>query len=358
MLLSKGAAVNQARDDGATPLYMAAQGGHRAIVELLLSKGGGVNLAEADGGTPLYISAQIGQLVIVELLLSMGADINLATASGATPIFVAAQQGHLRIVEILLSEGAAVNLAIADGSTALYIAAQNGHLVTVEFLLSKGANVNRASANGATPMLIATQQGHLRIVELLLSKGANVNLARADGSTALYIAAQRGLSVIVELLLSKGAKKNICCNGLTPADVTARQGHLGIADLLLSRVTSSPASSDTLNNVLPTSEACAPPADDHSDYNDNAAAEEHGPSGKTEELHQVDELSPRRVEELSCQVQGLRVSGNAPRRACDVCAVEVQKLKRCPCLAALYCSAECQKQAWPSHRAVCMFKKK
>ena len=58
LLLSKGADVNGAAANGATPLYMAAQQGHLAIAELLLSKGAGIN--PAKGGalcSPMYAAA-------------------------------------------------------------------------------------------------------------------------------------------------------------------------------------------------------------------------------------------------------------------------------------------------------------
>ena len=79
------------------------------------------------------------------------------------------------------------------------------------------------------------------------------------------------------------------------------------------------------------------------------AAEKRGAAGGTEEL--------RRVDELSRQVQRLGACGTTLDRTCDVCGVLVEQLKRCPCRAAFYCSAECQKQAWPSHKVACTFKK-
>ena len=58
--MGREAAVNQARTNGATPLYIAALKGHLPAVPLLLDRGAAVNQAKTDGATPLYIAAQEG----------------------------------------------------------------------------------------------------------------------------------------------------------------------------------------------------------------------------------------------------------------------------------------------------------
>ena len=44
-LIEAGADVNKAMDDGATPLYVAAQEGHEAVVRALIEAGADVNKA-------------------------------------------------------------------------------------------------------------------------------------------------------------------------------------------------------------------------------------------------------------------------------------------------------------------------
>ena len=160
--------------------------------------------------------------------------------------------------------------------------------------------------------------------------------------SSLYAAARTGHRAIVELLLSKGADASICSRGISPADIAEQKGHQGIAQLLKSRATSI-ATSSIASSIGPLTSHARTLADDET------AAEERATAGGTEDL--------RRVEELSRQVQGLGVSKTAPESTCDMCGVSAVGLKRCPSLAALYCSAECQKQAWPSHKAVCPFNK-
>ena len=47
------------QDDGATPLYTAAYGGHTAVVELLPAAKAGVDTPNQNGATPLYVAAQL-----------------------------------------------------------------------------------------------------------------------------------------------------------------------------------------------------------------------------------------------------------------------------------------------------------
>ena len=72
--------VNQARDDGGTPLYIAAEKGHEAVVRALIELGADVNKARDNGRTPLSVSvnsvnniAQGNHAAIVQILRDAGA---------------------------------------------------------------------------------------------------------------------------------------------------------------------------------------------------------------------------------------------------------------------------------------------
>ncbi len=53
-LLSGNVDINQANDDGYTPLHCACWGGHEAVVTLLLQQGADINQAANYGETPLH----------------------------------------------------------------------------------------------------------------------------------------------------------------------------------------------------------------------------------------------------------------------------------------------------------------
>ena len=65
-LLSSKAAVNQAKNDDATPLYIASEQGHLEVVSVLLSSNAAVNQAKNDDSIPLWTASykpQFGQIL-------------------------------------------------------------------------------------------------------------------------------------------------------------------------------------------------------------------------------------------------------------------------------------------------------
>ena len=106
ILLALGARVD-ARDEGFTPLLVAAQFGHKEVCELLLANGS--DLEERITGTlmtALHFAAVLGHQSLLELLLSHKADVNSRDRRGFTPLHLASQEGHLASVVALLQSGA------------------------------------------------------------------------------------------------------------------------------------------------------------------------------------------------------------------------------------------------------------
>ena len=130
-LLYEGADVNQADDDGRTPLFFACQHGHVDRARNLLDKGAAIDRAQKQGATPLYIACQNGHVDVAQLLLEKGADVNRASGDGRTPLWIAIAPhpfGELRpflLLSLLLNYGADVNRANRNGETPLWIASRN-----------------------------------------------------------------------------------------------------------------------------------------------------------------------------------------------------------------------------------------
>ena len=168
-LIENKADVNAANRDGTTPLFMAAQGGHREIIALLLDHGADAKQARKnDSVSPLYIAAQQGHREIVALLLDHGADAKQARKNdGVSPLYIAAQQGHREIVMLLLDHGADTKQGTTNGRTALHVAAFHGHREIVTLLLKYGAEKSAKATTGQRPVDFARQQGHSALVPLL-----------------------------------------------------------------------------------------------------------------------------------------------------------------------------------------------
>ena len=133
----------------------------------LLDGGAAVDQAKGDGTTSLWIACQQGRVDAARLLLNKGAEVDRANQNGATPLFIACQNGHVDAARLLLDKGADVNKANKNGATPLLIACWNGHVDAVRLLLDKGAEVDRANQDGETALDAAKYQGHSAVVALL-----------------------------------------------------------------------------------------------------------------------------------------------------------------------------------------------
>ena len=82
LLIERGATIDQADNDGVTPLYVASQNGHEAVVRLLIERGATIDQAENHGWTPLRIAILFDHESVASVLLELGAD---AVAATLTP---------------------------------------------------------------------------------------------------------------------------------------------------------------------------------------------------------------------------------------------------------------------------------
>jgi ankyrin repeat protein len=184
ILAERGADINKAMNDGATPLLVASQNGHVDVVRILIGRGADINKADNDGVTPLWIASLNGHVEVVSILAERGADINKAMNDGATPLHAASLKGHVEVVSILTEKGADINKTNSGGDTPLYVASEAGSEEVVKILLEKGAEINKAENEGQTPLIIAVSFGAFEIVEALLEYGANINAETNEGLTA------------------------------------------------------------------------------------------------------------------------------------------------------------------------------
>jgi hypothetical protein len=92
-------------NDGGTPLMIAVQEGHEAIVRLLvLECKVDVNQASKPGYYPLHIAVISRVARVVKVLLHAGASPNVCNNNGFSPLDLAAHVGHRKITALLLDK--------------------------------------------------------------------------------------------------------------------------------------------------------------------------------------------------------------------------------------------------------------
>lgn len=126
----------------ATPLYRAAQNGHKHLVRCLIEEGANVSIRTADV-TPLYIASQIGHADCVQLLLQAGADPNdggMLDSIALSPLYASVQNDHPDCLKLLLDAGADCNVIVGGMYNPLFTAMCANHVECLEMLIQAGAS--------------------------------------------------------------------------------------------------------------------------------------------------------------------------------------------------------------------------
>lgn len=238
-LLDAGANVNARNRDGATPLFVVADG-RVDLAEMLLGKGANVNASNEYGQTPLMWIIHVSQKEDVALwLISKGANVNARTSKGETALHVASEFGRKMVVRALLERKADVNARrtniIQNQEAPLHIAVDKNNMDIALLLLAAGADINVADGKGFTPLIQAIYEKHLPLAEMLINKGADVTRRSKSGETALHPATYRGNLAIVKQLVMKGADVNAEADGTSPLDGAMGYSKTDVAVFLKSK---------------------------------------------------------------------------------------------------------------------------
>ena len=228
-LLAKGADVNAAQGDGATPLHWAAYKIDLELVRMLLDRGAKPDAVNRYGSSPLTEAVKAANPKLVEMLLDAGAEVNAANLDGETALMLAARTGSIEVAKLLVAHGADVNARESwREQTALMWAAEGAYPELTQFLVEHGADVRaRAAANdwgvqitsepraqyrptgGLTPLLFAARSGCAGCVHSILAGGEDIDRPTPDGVTALMLAIDNFEFDTAKVLLDAGANPNL-----------------------------------------------------------------------------------------------------------------------------------------------------
>jgi ankyrin repeat protein len=244
-LLSRHPPLNEADDNGITPLNIAVDSRQTVCVRLLLEAGAdpmardrrGRNAFDAalripdqqdlktisvllwnsnqkkpggpTGPMPwsLEYTAMRGQTDVAKMLLAMGADPNAIGTGGTTPLADAAFRGNVDGVRLLLAHGALVNAVSKAGTQPIHDAALGDSAEVIRELAIRGADINARTRDDAqTPLYIAAVMGKMKAVEALVALGADLTIKDSQGRTPVDAAERAGLTDVVAFLRRAPAK--------------------------------------------------------------------------------------------------------------------------------------------------------
>ena len=245
-------------------LIEAVKAKDEAAIEQLLKENVDLDARLADGATAMHWAVYLDDGGLTTKLVRAGARVDVANDYGVTPLALACTNRNPGIVESLLNAGANANAVMTNGETVLMTCARTGSLAGVRALVAHGATVDATEEwRGQTALMWAAACGHLDVVRVLLEAGANVNArsrvteefvkvdtANADDSDSrltnvnlpkggfapLLFAAREGRLGVADVLIEAGAGVNaLAADGNSVLTVASFSGHGGLAALLLDK---------------------------------------------------------------------------------------------------------------------------
>ncbi|KAG7161085.1 Ankyrin-3-like 5, partial [Homarus americanus] len=213
MLLKSGADANLPKDDGQTPLHLAAYYGNLKTLKLLLEDDSAKPLLQSKNSeTPVHYVATSGNEAVLDEMLQFAPQdkiqklVNMQSSRGWSPLLNAAENGHEGIVSTLLDHHARVDVFDSEGKAALHLAAEHGYKLVIDALLTHKAFVNARSMSGLTALHLAAMKGFNDLVRSLITKShAQKEALTLTKQTPLHLAAEEGQLEVCDTLLQLGA---------------------------------------------------------------------------------------------------------------------------------------------------------
>lgn len=175
-----------------TPLHLAAEHGHTALVKYILGFKPDVNICDKTHTSALHLASINNHIEVMTDLIKHGAKINCADDQGDTPLHWAATKGQVQAIELLLANKSRLDCTNTAGWTPLHRAAYNGRTEACKVLLRQGASMQNITQDGNTAVHLAALTNQLGCLEVLLQSGASTTIANKNGQVPLEMCISDG----------------------------------------------------------------------------------------------------------------------------------------------------------------------
>ncbi|CAL4076985.1 unnamed protein product, partial [Meganyctiphanes norvegica] len=253
MLLKSGADPNLPKDDGQTPLHLAAGNNNLRTLKLLLEDGAKATITSKSGETPLHLACasfrvDAAKMIINHVTKKGGKDavtrlVNTKNLVGESTLHYIGRQvpsdaaktsgDDKELARLLLSNGGDMFVAnTKNQENPIHYVSKSGNEAVLEEMLHFTSPekiqqlVNAQTTAGWSPLLVASDKGHTGVVTTLLDNQARVDVFDTEGKAALHLAAEHGYKEVCDALLSHKAFVNArSITGLTALHLASLKGH-------------------------------------------------------------------------------------------------------------------------------------
>ncbi|CAM1335060.1 ankyrin repeat domain-containing protein [Tenacibaculum aestuariivivum] len=202
---------------GKNPLHNLAYANKNVnVFNYFITKGNNINQADDNGNTPLLNASEKNSLEIIQLLASKTKNINHTNKEGKTALTYAIKNST-EVIKLLLDKGADVSIIDANGNNLSHylfktynVKKENEFIEKLNLLKAKGLDIKKTQKNGNTLYHLAIEKQSIGMLNFIKNYKIDINVKNKKGLSAI----QKAVLIakddkLIKYLITQGANKNI-----------------------------------------------------------------------------------------------------------------------------------------------------